>query len=157
MLSENRLDLSELDAEAADLNLVVDASEALYIAIGPVTGQIPGFIQARAGLIAEGVRDELFRCESRPVQIASGKAISADAKLSRDADGRRLQVAIQNVDSDIWQRAANAGMSGRCLHTACRGVYSAFCRPIQVVRIDPLGLYQFLPQIRRYRLYLRQD
>ena len=44
-----RLDLAQLDAEAADLHLVVVAAEVLDAAVGQPARQIAGLVQARAG------------------------------------------------------------------------------------------------------------
>ena len=87
MLCQHRLDLPELDAKAADLDLVIDAAEKFDIAIGPISGQISRLVQARAWLVAEWIRDELFRCKLGPVQIAPRQTISPDIEFSRDADG----------------------------------------------------------------------
>jgi hypothetical protein len=41
MASEHRLDLSELDAEAAHLHLIINSAEILNLSIGTVARQIP--------------------------------------------------------------------------------------------------------------------
>ena len=51
---ERRLDLAELDAEAADLDLVVDAAEELDGPVRAIAGEVAGAIEPLAGL-AEGV------------------------------------------------------------------------------------------------------
>ena len=43
---EAGLDLAELDAEAAQLDLVVDAAEELDGAVGAAAGQVAGAVQA---------------------------------------------------------------------------------------------------------------
>src|SRR2546429_9038274 len=53
MLAQADLDLSRLDAEAADLQLLVIAAEELQIAIRPIARQIPGAIHTGARLGAE--------------------------------------------------------------------------------------------------------
>ena len=51
--SEHRLYLSQLNAEAPDLHLMIDAAQELYLPIGPVPGKVPRAVHARAGLIAQ--------------------------------------------------------------------------------------------------------
>ena len=58
MLGEPLLDLGELDAEAADLHLLVDAAQVLEVAVGQDAREIAGPIEARAGLGGEGSGEE---------------------------------------------------------------------------------------------------
>ena len=48
MQADRRLDLAQLDSESADLDLVVDASEVLEIAVGQTTRQIARPVQPLA-------------------------------------------------------------------------------------------------------------
>ena len=78
---EDGLDLTGLDAEAADLELPVGAAEELDVAVGEPARQVAGAVEA--GARAEGVGDEALRRAARPVQVAEGDAGAADAQLSR--------------------------------------------------------------------------
>ena len=60
---ERGLDLAELDAEAADLHLMVDAPEELDVSIGAVAGEIAGPVEPFAGP-AEGIGHETLGGES---------------------------------------------------------------------------------------------
>ena len=53
-LRENRFDFTELDTEAANLDLKVDPSETLDVAIRPITRQVTGLVQPRAGRSENG-------------------------------------------------------------------------------------------------------
>ena len=44
---QRRLDLAQLDAEAADLHLVVDAAQVLELAVGQAAGQVAGAVEPR--------------------------------------------------------------------------------------------------------------
>ena len=46
MLSEDGLDLTELDSEPANLYLVVETSEVLDVAVRHETGEVTGFVEA---------------------------------------------------------------------------------------------------------------
>src|SRR5437660_1530603 len=63
MLRENRLDLAQLNAEAAQLDLIIPAAEINQIPISPVTGQVAGAVETLPWLTAEWVRNELFSHE----------------------------------------------------------------------------------------------
>src|ERR1043166_394646 len=49
MLAQHGLDLAELDAESAQLDLVVDASAVLDLAAGTDAPEVAGAVEARAG------------------------------------------------------------------------------------------------------------
>ena len=51
---ERRLDLAQLDAEAADLHLVVDAAQELDVAVGQVARQVAGPVEPGAGCRVPG-------------------------------------------------------------------------------------------------------
>ncbi len=44
MLAQRRLDLAQLDPEAADLDLLIDPPQELQVAVGTVARQIAGAI-----------------------------------------------------------------------------------------------------------------
>jgi hypothetical protein len=59
MLQQLRFDFPQLDAEAADFDLVVDAAQKLDGAVGSVAGKVAGFVQTAAADL-EGVGYETF-------------------------------------------------------------------------------------------------
>ena len=58
---ERRLDLAQLDAEAADLHLVVDAAEVLDGAVRQPAREVAGPVEPRPGARAERIGDEAAR------------------------------------------------------------------------------------------------
>src|SRR5262249_33713536 len=78
---ERALDLSQLDAVAAELDLVIDAAEILDGAVGAESSQGAGTVEPCAGL-AMRVGDKALRGEVRPMNIAPGQAVAADEELS---------------------------------------------------------------------------
>ena len=58
------LDLSRLDAKAANLNLMIDATEKLDVSVAQVTGQIACPVETSTRLPGEGIRNE-FLCGQR--------------------------------------------------------------------------------------------
>ncbi len=105
------LDLAEFDAEAADLDLLVDAAEVFEVAVGEAAGQIAGAVQAPA---VERVGHEALRGQLGAVEIAVGDAGAGDVHLAGDADRHRLAVRIEQVDPKVGDRhaddAAGAGV-----------------------------------------------
>src|SRR4029079_11579440 len=70
-VAEARLDLSELDAEAADLDLVVGAAEVVEGAVVAEASQVAGSVEAEA--VLERARDEALGGEVGPSVIAAGE------------------------------------------------------------------------------------
>ena len=48
MLSEDGLDLSQLDAITAYFDLIVDATQKLDVAVGPIAREIAGLVETAA-------------------------------------------------------------------------------------------------------------
>ena len=74
VLDEERFNLPGLDAEAADLHLLVNATQVLKFTIGEEPCQIPCTVEARSGLVAERMRNKPFGGLFRTVYISAGEA-----------------------------------------------------------------------------------
>src|SRR5262249_31440800 len=75
---ERRFDLAQLNAEAADLHLMVEPPQELDIASRPVTRRVACLVEPPASLPAEWIRDELLRRQFRPVEIAQCQAVATN-------------------------------------------------------------------------------
>ncbi len=62
MLSEHGFDFAEFDAIAANLDLIVNSSEKLDVAVRQVTRQVAGFIQPRLQIVTEWMLNEFLGC-----------------------------------------------------------------------------------------------
>jgi len=89
------LDFPQLDAEAADFDLVVLAPQEFHIAVFEPTGHIAGFVHCFAG--DKGVGDELLRCQPFVADIPACQALAADIEVAGHADGADIQVPIENI------------------------------------------------------------
>src|SRR5262245_29700066 len=103
MLLQHCFDLTELDTETAQLHLLINASEELDVAVGPVTRQIPRAIKPGAGLIAENVRDEFFCRQVRTVEIATRHYRTTHVPLAGHSYGHGIAVIVQNVGRACYQ------------------------------------------------------
>ena len=72
MLAQHCFDLSEFNTETAQLDLMVEASEQLEVAIGQVTRQVASFVQTRPGLVAKRIGDKPCRRQVGAIQVATG-------------------------------------------------------------------------------------
>ncbi|MNO51521.1 hypothetical protein D3C76_419170 [compost metagenome] len=104
MALQTILDFPQFDAETTDLHLMVDTPGVLDAAIGAITRQIAGAIQARARLGGEQVRDEPRGGQVGTLVITAGKAGTADVQLTDAALGHRVQARVEHVPAQIADR-----------------------------------------------------
>ena len=81
-----RLHLAQLDAQAADLDLVVHPPQVLQLALCIPAHQVARAVESCA-IVAEGVGDKALRAEPRPVQVAARQQGAAYAQLAGHAQG----------------------------------------------------------------------
>src|SRR5690242_15118514 len=106
MPDQRRLDLAQLDPEAAHLHLLVGTAEVLELAVAPPPGQVPGPVHPGSGR-AEGVGDETVRGEPRPAEVAAGKPGTGDIKLADHARRDGLQALVQYVHPQVRNAGAD--------------------------------------------------
>ena len=98
---EGGLDLAQLDAEAAELHLVVEPAEELDGAVGAAPGQVAGPVQARrAGVPPNGSGTNCSAVSSGRLEVAAARLHAADVQLAGDADRHRLAGARSSTY--IW-------------------------------------------------------
>ncbi len=103
---QRALDFTQLNAQAANLDLIVIATEKLQGAIRQPATQISGSVHAPRGL-AERAHRETLGTQLRLVEIAARNADACDMQLTDHADWYRLAVGIQHIDAGVGQRLSN--------------------------------------------------
>jgi hypothetical protein len=93
---QHGLDLSQLDAKAPDLDLVILSPQVLHIAIGEEAPEVPRPVEPRSGAAAGRVRNEPLCRQVRPAQIAARQPGATDRELARHADGHRPQARVHH-------------------------------------------------------------
>src|SRR6185295_11047873 len=101
------LDLSQLDAIAAHLHLVVDAAQELDLAASQPAGQVARPVQPGSRYGREGVGNEPLRGQIRTAEVTTGEACPADQQLSGNAGRSRPQVWLYDVDLGVGDRSAD--------------------------------------------------
>ena len=102
MPAEHRLDFAELDAEAADLDLVVEPAEAIDVAVGQQPREVAGLVEARAGFSRKRIGDELLRrqfsagCGSR----GPGRRRRCAARRARRS-GTGCRLRVEDVEPGV--------------------------------------------------------
>ena len=78
MGSQRRLDFTQFNTKAPDLDLMIEPAEEFEVAVRPIARQVAGFIKAGAWFAAEGIGDELLGGEFGAVQISASEARAAN-------------------------------------------------------------------------------
>ena len=89
---QHGLDLAQLDAEAADLHLLVHAAQVLQRAVRPPAHAVARAVHRAAGS-PNGIGDEALRRQLRAAQVAARHARAAHVQLARHA--RRARAAAR--------------------------------------------------------------
>ncbi|KIH84058.1 hypothetical protein UCMB321_2190 [Pseudomonas batumici] len=121
VLAEARLDLTQFDTEATDLDLVVVAAQVVDLAVGLPAPQVAGLVQPRTFGGRERIADKAFGGQLIAVQVATGDTSTADIELPRHAHRHRPQVFVEQVDPGIGHRFADARQGRPGLRIAPQG------------------------------------
>ena len=89
MFCKHGPDLAKLDAEAANLYLVIDASEILNLTRRQVPRKISGFVQTRAFSIADYIWNKSLGSQLGAVQVATGESDPANMQFAPNTDWYR--------------------------------------------------------------------
>ena len=103
-------DFAQLDAEAAHFHLHVGAAQIFEVAVRRAPREVAAFIKPRARF--PRMRDETFRRQLRPPQIAAREARTADVEFARDADGAGREGGIEDEKFEVGNRHADAAAGG---------------------------------------------
>ncbi len=116
MLGQPGLDLAQLDAEAADLDLEIVAAEELDTTILQPAAQVAGLVQPGFGIVAERILDKAFGVQLGPVQVTPRQSGAAYIQLAHDTDRNGFEMRVQQVDVGVGDGLADrrqAFFSGR--------------------------------------------
>ncbi len=95
------LDLAGLDAEAADLDLLVGPAVEEQVAVLAPGGEIAGAVEPLARLEREGVGDEPLGRQTRTVPVAARQARPRNVQLPDHPHRAGLQTRVQNVNARV--------------------------------------------------------
>ena len=138
MLHERGFDVAELDSEAAQLHLRVEAAEEFDLAVGAPSREIARAVQAMAF-----VHDEPLGGEIWTIDVAAREIRAADVELARRRQPASAACARRGCESVCWRLAVPMGThASRHVRAARpeRHVDGGFRRAVEVVErtADPL-------------------
>src|SRR5205085_788612 len=90
-------DLAQLDAESANLHLMIVASQELDVAVGEIAHQVAGLVHPGSRLAAEGIGNKSFGGQLRPAVTRRSETHASMHGSSRNAasiEGTKWMVVI---------------------------------------------------------------
>ncbi len=136
---QRRLDLAQLDAEAAHLDLSVGASGPLDLAVGAVATQVAGQVQPVVRAARERAGHELAGGGLDVAEVAAGQVRAAHADLAQLADAGQAAAGCQHKQLDIAHAAAErqrVGAAGAGHDPVIADRALGLGRAVQVDRLD---------------------
>src|SRR5579884_1287176 len=101
MFAQPRLDLSQLNPEAADLNLKIVPSQKLDVAVGQPSPQIPRAIHARSWFIRKWIRYKPLCRQLWTAKISARYLYPRYVNLSPDSYRRQPSATLQYVNPRV--------------------------------------------------------
>ena len=132
---ERGLDLGRLDAEAADLELVVDPAQVVQGPVGQPPAQVAGAVQARAARGIEGVGEVAVGGERGLAVVAAGQGDSPEQQLAGHPDRHRLQPAVDDVGGRVGDRPSDRQRAIRPSRRSADGDLAGLRRAVLVVEL----------------------
>ena len=107
MPGQRGLDLAGLDAEAANLDLVVEPADELKGPVGPPAHEVARPIKTLLEGRRQAMHDEALGRELRAAAVAARQPVAGDPQLAVHADRHRAPPPIEHVDSRVGDGPAD--------------------------------------------------
>ena len=151
-LDQHRLDFLELDAEAPNLDLMVQAAQELQVTVRQVAAEVAGAVETIPGPRGEGVRHKAFGRQIGTAEIAPRQTSAAQAQLTRRSRRHRPQGSIEEEHLVACQGASDGGAGGARLDAMEGGIHRALGRTVEVETSRTLRLGKTPPEGLIHRL-----
>src|ERR1044072_7770717 len=155
MRGKRALDLSYLDAEPANLHLVIQTAEVFDAAVRKETRQITCAIKPRSRQTAERIRHKPLRCQIRAPVITTRQLYPTNVQFARNTRRNRMQVFIEQIDLRVRDRPPDrhACVSARGITSPPGNVDRRFGWTIKIVQRNAAQLREeTVLQFTRQRL-----
>ena len=135
-LADNALDLAELDAEAADLDLTVVSADKVDISVAHNANYIARAVGVLVALfIGERVFNKHLGVLFGAVEVASADLMTRDDQLARHAEGYPPELFVNDILLHIEQRLADGDAVIELVHGVHMRKDSALCGTVAVVQL----------------------
>src|SRR5262245_13784912 len=96
MLTQHRLDFTQLNAKTTHLHLLITTPHKLQCPVAAVPGYISRFVHTGTSHRTPRVRQKALRRQPCTVEVAPSYPGTANVQLAADANGKRLKKRVQN-------------------------------------------------------------
>src|SRR5436190_12616344 len=103
MFEQAMLDLAELDEEAADFDLVIDAAEVFEIVVEEPAGEIAGAIERAAA--GKRIGKKSLRVQLGAIEIAARDTVAAEVNAARDPARPDVAAATEKMAAPAVHRS----------------------------------------------------
>src|SRR5690349_5378797 len=110
---------------------MVKTPQELQVTIWQVARPIPGLVEARSWLAAEGVGEEALCGELRSMEVTARQPRAPQVYLSGDTEGYGLTMRVQQVDLRVRDRPPDGRRPGAAPQGE-RAVSRVFGRTIEI-------------------------
>src|SRR6476661_2186646 len=107
MQIQGGFNLTQLDAVSANLDLIVHATQEFEDATGQPSHPVPAAVKPFSRLATAGIRNEFLCRQICRFPITAGQPISTNKKLARHADGHRLHLRVEHINSRVGNGCAH--------------------------------------------------
>ena len=142
------LDLPQLDANPADLHLVVEAAEIFDLAVMTPPGQITGAVHPRPGLARERVEEKPLGGQIGATEVSPRHPDASKPQLSLDPHAHRPQRRVEDIRPHVRDRPTDRHGTGAIAQPALvEGCFDGSLR--RAVEVMDPGGQPLQPQPRR--------
>ncbi|KPY73464.1 hypothetical protein ALO94_200215 [Pseudomonas syringae pv. spinaceae] len=140
MIIQARRDLTQLDTETANLDLLVVTAQVFQAAVGHPARQVTGPVNARICGVAERVIEEPFGGQCFTVQVAACHSGTTDIQLADHTERHRLAAGVEDIQLQIGNALADrAGADTLGVVGLHRVIGHVHCGFGDAVHVDQLG------------------
>src|SRR6202453_4617719 len=129
---EHRFNLPQLDAKASNFDLAVNPPQKVEATVLELHCTISTLIDPRVRTVSKGTGKEACPAKIGPIEGTETHACTTDVYLTFLSLRHRLEVWIEKVNADIWQRIADGDLRDTQFDSCPGRTNRGFARPILV-------------------------
>src|SRR5437660_23420 len=114
MRCQRPFDLSQLDPETPQLDLMIAPATILDVSIWQMAPEIACSKKSRAFVPAEWIGNKLFGGQLGAMEVTSRQSCTTNENLSRNTNRRRLKICPQNINLSIGYGTSNRNVAETC-------------------------------------------
>src|SRR5208282_5888540 len=101
MFGQRSFNLAQLNPKTSNLDLIIATPQKLDLSRGKIARHIASLVQARTGIIGEGVGNKFFRGQLGAIVIALSNTYSGYVQLPGNPHGHRVESLVEQKDTAV--------------------------------------------------------